>query len=79
MLFLALNSGRLTLCCLQGFPCHLYFDLEFNMKDNAAKDGDEMVDILISVVSEALLEKYSIQVKKKWIVELDSSTGGTVF
>ena len=49
------------------------------MKDNAEKDGDEMVDILISVVSEALLEKYSIQVNEKWIVELDSSTGGTIF
>lgn len=59
----------------EGFPCHLYFDLEFNKKDNAEKDGDEMVDLLISVVSEALLEKYSIQVNEKWIVELDSSTG----
>ena len=38
-----------------------------------------MVDLLISVVSEALLEKYSIQVNEKWIVELDSSTGGMVF
>lgn len=79
MLSLALNANSLSLCCFQGFPCHLYFDLEFNKKDNAEKDGDEMVDLLISVVSEALLEKYSIQVYEKWIVELDSSTGGMVF
>ncbi|KAL6202482.1 hypothetical protein ACLB2K_026190 [Fragaria x ananassa] len=37
-------------------PCHLYFDLEFNKKDNTDRNGDEMVDLLISVVFEALLE-----------------------
>ncbi|KAL6138186.1 hypothetical protein ACLB2K_004732 [Fragaria x ananassa] len=45
----------------EGLPCHLYFDLEFNKKDNTDRNGDEMVDLLISVVFEALLEKYSIQ------------------
>lgn len=33
-----------------------------------------MVDILISVVLEALFEKYSIQGNGDWVVELDSST-----
>ncbi|KAL5567885.1 hypothetical protein UlMin_024460 [Ulmus minor] len=58
----------------EGFPCHLYFDLEFNRKDNADRDGDEMVDLLISVILEALLDKFSIQGCHEWIVELDSST-----
>ncbi|KAA8539966.1 hypothetical protein F0562_026658 [Nyssa sinensis] len=58
----------------EGLPCHLYFDLEFSMKDNTGKNGDEMVDLLISVIFEALFEKYSIQGKPDWIVELDSST-----
>ncbi|KAL6195951.1 hypothetical protein ACLB2K_031568 [Fragaria x ananassa] len=40
----------------EGLPCHLYFDLEFNKKDNTDRNGDEMVDLLISVVFEALLE-----------------------
>ncbi|XP_017972925.1 PREDICTED: DNA-directed primase/polymerase protein isoform X1 [Theobroma cacao] len=58
----------------EGFPCHLYFDLEFNKRDNVGRDGDEMVDLLISVILEALLEKYSINGNQDWVVELDSST-----
>ncbi|BBG98330.1 DNA primase [Prunus dulcis] len=58
----------------EGLPCHLYFDLEFNKRDNAGRNGDEMVDVLISVIFEALLEKYSIQGNQEWILELDSST-----
>ncbi|KAB5516862.1 hypothetical protein DKX38_027510 [Salix brachista] len=58
----------------EGLPCHLYFDLEFSRGDNAERNGDEMVDLLISVILEALFEKYSIQGNQDWIVELDSST-----
>jgi hypothetical protein len=43
---------------------------------NAENNGDEMVDLLISVILEALHDKYSIQGNLKWIVELDSSTEG---
>ncbi|KAI8564889.1 hypothetical protein RHMOL_Rhmol03G0217800 [Rhododendron molle] len=58
----------------EGLPCHLYFDLEFNKRDNTKKDGDEMVDLLITVVFDALSDKYGIQGDHDWIVELDSST-----
>ncbi|KAF8044081.1 hypothetical protein BT93_A2147 [Corymbia citriodora subsp. variegata] len=58
----------------EGLPCHLYFDLEFNKKENADKNGEEMVDLLILVVLEVLLDKYSIQGSEEWLVELDSST-----
>ncbi|KAI3762496.1 hypothetical protein L1987_52926 [Smallanthus sonchifolius] len=58
----------------EGLPCHLYFDLEFNIKENVEKNGDEMVDLLILITFEALLEKYSIKGNTDWIVELDSST-----
>ncbi|KAL2527356.1 DNA primase [Abeliophyllum distichum] len=58
----------------EGLPCHLYFDLEFNMRENPDKNGDEMVDLLLTVVFDALLEKYSIGGNKDWVVELDSST-----
>ncbi|KAK2653993.1 hypothetical protein Ddye_013849 [Dipteronia dyeriana] len=63
------------LCFFQGLPCHLYFDLEFNKKDNAEKNGDEMVELLISVTLDALRDKYCIEGNEDWIVELDSSTG----
>ncbi|KAG5007031.1 hypothetical protein JHK82_024959 [Glycine max] len=59
-----------------GLPCHLYFDLEFNKKVNTGKNGEEMVDLLISVVLEAFHEKYAIQGDHDWVVELDSSNEG---
>ncbi|GAB4858323.1 hypothetical protein Ancab_009796 [Ancistrocladus abbreviatus] len=58
----------------EGLPCHLYFDLEFSKRENMEKNGDEMIDLLISVIFEALLEKYSLQGDPDWVVELDSST-----
>ncbi|KAL8049581.1 hypothetical protein ABFX02_06G028500 [Erythranthe guttata] len=58
----------------EGLPCHLYFDLEFNKRENAGKNEDEMVDLLINVIFDALMEKYSIQGTEDFIVELDSST-----
>lgn len=56
----------------------MYFDLEFNQKVNEGRNVDEMVDILISVIVEALHDKYAIEGKEDWIVELDSSTKGRV-
>ncbi|KAK1272890.1 hypothetical protein QJS04_geneDACA013180 [Acorus gramineus] len=58
----------------EGFPCHMYFDLEFNKRANAEKNGSEMVDVLISVIFDALFDKFCIQGNKEWIIELDSST-----
>jgi hypothetical protein len=43
---------------------------------NPENNGEEMVDLLISVILEALLDIYSIQGNLEWIVELDSSTEG---
>lgn len=58
----------------EGLPCHLYFDLEFSKKENAGKNGDEMVDLLLSVIFDALHEKYSVEAGHDCVVELDSST-----
>lgn len=74
----------LSFCCtshcsissVQGAPCHLYFDLEYSKRINTGKNGDVMVDSLISVVLEVLNEKYSIQGSFDWIIELDSSNEG---
>ncbi|XP_059289513.1 uncharacterized protein LOC132043042 isoform X2 [Lycium ferocissimum] len=57
----------------EGLPCHLYFDLEFNKRENADKNGDEMVDLLIQVVFDAVKEKYCLEGNNDWVVELDSS------
>ncbi|KMZ62192.1 hypothetical protein ZOSMA_486G00100 [Zostera marina] len=58
----------------EGFPCHLYYDLEFDKRANPIKDVDEMVDILLSITFNALRDKYSIDGDRGWVVELDSST-----
>ncbi|KAG9147640.1 hypothetical protein Leryth_015739 [Lithospermum erythrorhizon] len=58
----------------EGSPCHIYFDLEFSKKHNINKNGDEMVDLLLLVVFDTLLEKYSIHGDHEWVIELDSST-----
>uniref|UniRef100_A0A162AFI4 DNA-directed primase/polymerase protein n=1 Tax=Daucus carota subsp. sativus TaxID=79200 RepID=A0A162AFI4_DAUCS len=58
----------------EGLPCHLYFDLEFNKQENANKNGEEMVDLLLSAVFDAFNTKYSIEGDNDWVVELDSST-----
>lgn len=63
----------------KGLPCHLYFDLEFNKRENADRNGDEMVDLLLIVIFDALLEKYSIQGSEDFVIELDSSTEGSKF
>lgn len=65
---------------LQGSPCHIYFDLEFDKRLNKKRDADEMVDILVAITFSALREKYSIEGHEEWIIELDSSTeGGSCF
>ncbi|XP_047971083.1 DNA-directed primase/polymerase protein isoform X3 [Salvia hispanica] len=58
----------------EALPCHLYFDLEYNTKENADRNGDEMVDLLLIITFDALLEKYSIQGSEDFVIELDSST-----
>ncbi|PHT43369.1 hypothetical protein CQW23_17394 [Capsicum baccatum] len=63
----------------EGLPCHLYFDLEFNKRENANKNGDEMVDLLIEIIFDAVKEKYCLEGNNDWVVELDSSNEGRVF
>lgn len=58
----------------EGLPCHLYFDLEFNKRENMEKKGDEMVDLFLVVVFDALREKYQIEANHDCVIELDSST-----
>lgn len=38
-----------------------------------------MVDLLLTVIFDALLEKYSIQGSEDFVIELDSSTEGSKF
>lgn len=76
-IFIYLICFKLSFCD-QGLPCHLYFDLEFNKIENSNNNGEEMVDILLSLVFDFMNEKYSIEGDKECVVELDSSTEGII-
>jgi hypothetical protein len=61
---------------LQGSPCHLYFDLEFDRLANHGLDGNLLVDALLSKVAETLHDVYSLEYDQSWTMELDSTTTG---
>lgn len=59
----------------EGCPCHMYFDLEYNMLDNPNKDGDAAVASLVHLLQHLLQQTYAITINPdECILELDSST-----
>ena len=58
----------------QGWPCHLYLDLEYSIPDNPEKDGQAAVDALLSLLREEAHSRLSIHLEDSGILELDSST-----
>eukprot|EP00939_MAST-03C_sp_MAST-3C-sp1_P004713 g4713.t1 len=57
----------------EGYPCRLYFDLEFNTISNPDADGPLMVKRLIARVAQRLNTKYSVDVRACDFIELESS------
>jgi len=57
-----------------GFPCRLYFDLEYLHEYNPCTDGNQLLDLFISSVIDFLRKDYDIIVNPTCIVDLDSST-----
>ncbi len=54
-------------------PCHLYFDLEFNIHANPGIDGVKSTDALLDLIKEELYEKHNIAIElNKHVVELES-------
>ncbi|GBG82877.1 hypothetical protein CBR_g36403 [Chara braunii] len=58
----------------EGCACVRYFDLEFNRAANPDADGESMVDDFLSLLGDALLQKFSVKFQKEWTLELDSTT-----
>lgn len=59
----------------QGRPCHLYFDLEYELEENSEKDGAAMVTYIIEEVSKLFLERCAVSMDPdRDVLELDSST-----
>lgn len=58
----------------QGWPCHLYLDLEFSIVDNPTKDGQMAVDAVVSLLREEAQNQLGVHLEDSGILELDSST-----
>jgi hypothetical protein len=58
----------------QGYPCHLYLDLEFDAAANPGRDGQAAVDAVLSLLREALAARLRLALRDEWVLELDSTT-----
>ncbi|KAK9914765.1 hypothetical protein WJX75_000253 [Coccomyxa subellipsoidea] len=58
----------------QGYPCHLYFDLDYRKEFNEGVDGNVLVDIVLKLCAECLKEKFQLVLEDSWVLELDSSS-----
>ncbi|KAK9846112.1 hypothetical protein WJX84_012061, partial [Apatococcus fuscideae] len=55
-------------------PCHLYFDLEYNIACNPEASGDQLVERLLQLVAHHCWQTWGFELQEDWILELDSST-----
>lgn len=58
----------------QGWPCHLYLDLEYATEHNPGKDGQAAVDAVLGLLRETLATRLGVAIEDPGILELDSST-----
>ncbi|KAK9830391.1 hypothetical protein WJX72_011482 [[Myrmecia] bisecta] len=58
----------------QGWPCHLYFDLEFGTGFNPDVNGEQLVDLLLQLVFAKIKDKFGLEVDAGCVLELDSTT-----
>ncbi|CAG5125597.1 unnamed protein product [Candidula unifasciata] len=58
----------------EGWPCRLYFDLEFLKKLNTGSDGERMVGVLIQYVCMWLEAVFNIDCDRSCVLDLDAST-----
>ena len=58
----------------EGFPCKLYFDIEYKIKYNKNINGDELIKIFKNYLIEFILNELNIKICKKDIIDLTSTT-----
>ena len=54
--------------------CKLYFDLEFDIRRNGEKDGEQMTRQFVYYIIDVVQEKYQLSINQQDIIELDSSS-----
>lgn len=58
-----------TICCFT-----VCADLEYQIQDNPDRDGVKAVDSTLSLLKDALLHKFGLEMQDDWVIELDSSS-----
>ena len=58
----------------EGYPCRLYFDLEFPKKENPLTNGDDLTSRWIQLVLWKLYEYFGLCLGLESVVDMDSST-----
>lgn len=58
----------------ENHPCKLYFDLEFDRKENAESNGTKMLETFIKIVTMFVKQKFDVVCHEEDILDLDSST-----
>ncbi|BFZ06279.1 hypothetical protein BsWGS_09318 [Bradybaena similaris] len=58
----------------EGWPCHLYFDLEFLKNVNPQSDGEKMVELLIQYVCMWLEAVFNVSCDRSCVLDLEAST-----
>ncbi|VVC44351.1 Hypothetical protein CINCED_3A021562 [Cinara cedri] len=58
----------------EGNPCKLYFDLEFNRKNNPDSDGNKMIETFVKTIIIFVKQKFDVVCNEEDVLDLDSST-----
>lgn len=58
----------------EGYPCHLYFDIEYQQQCNLNTDGDRLIAELLWLVDACLFRRFACRLDLDNIVEMDSTT-----
>lgn len=59
---------------LENHPCKLYFDLEFDRKENPELNGIKMLETFVKIVIMFVKQKFDVQCYEEDVLDLDSST-----
>lgn len=58
----------------EGNPCKLYFDIEFNRKENPDSDGNKMLETFVKTIIMFVKQKFDVMCSEEDVLDLDSST-----
>ncbi|XP_025423233.1 DNA-directed primase/polymerase protein-like [Sipha flava] len=58
----------------EGHPCKLYFDLEYDCKENPESNGTKMLETFVKVIILFVRQRFDVLCSQEDVLDLDSST-----